>query len=200
MNKILFAAVSALALGVFGCAADATSPAPETKASATSEALHHASVVGEFQHCGGFIQNAPVCASGLKCQLGSIPDSGGICVKTGVGASCGGFINPPPTCDAGLVCHPNLTNPDKAGTCGYANYNESCGGFTANPIECGNGLECSHIAADGTWINPDWPGVCLEGAGSQCGGNMTTAKACAGDLTCVSDSGLPVGDVGGTCQ
>jgi hypothetical protein len=33
-------------------------------------------------HCGGFIQNAPTCASGYHCQLTvSRPDTGGICVK-----------------------------------------------------------------------------------------------------------------------
>ncbi|HUY05354.1 MAG TPA: hypothetical protein VMV62_01395 [Candidatus Paceibacterota bacterium] len=33
-------------------------------------------------HCGGFIRNAPTCASGYHCQLQpSRPDTGGTCVK-----------------------------------------------------------------------------------------------------------------------
>ena len=35
---------------------------------------------GAGAHCGGFIQNAPACAKGFHCQLGNIPDKGGICV------------------------------------------------------------------------------------------------------------------------
>lgn len=32
-------------------------------------------------HCGGFIQNAPTCATGFHCQLEvSRPDTGGVCV------------------------------------------------------------------------------------------------------------------------
>lgn len=48
-------------------------------------------VVGAGQHCGGFLQNAPVCAAGLHCQLVvSRPDTGGVCVAgatTGDGGS-----------------------------------------------------------------------------------------------------------------
>jgi hypothetical protein len=37
--------------------------------------------VGLGQHCGGFIKNAPVCATNLHCQLTiSRPDTGGVCV------------------------------------------------------------------------------------------------------------------------
>lgn len=32
------------------------------------------------EHCGGFIRNARKCPSGYHCQLGKIPDAGGICV------------------------------------------------------------------------------------------------------------------------
>ncbi len=36
----------------------------------------------EGAHCGGFIKDAPVCASGYHCQLVvSRPDTGGTCVK-----------------------------------------------------------------------------------------------------------------------
>ena len=34
------------------------------------------------EHCGGFIKNAPVCATGYHCQLKvSMPDTGGTCVQ-----------------------------------------------------------------------------------------------------------------------
>ncbi|MDE2590470.1 MAG: hypothetical protein KGL95_12505, partial [Patescibacteria group bacterium] len=33
-------------------------------------------------HCGGFVRNAPVCPTGYICQLGKIPDTGGICIPS----------------------------------------------------------------------------------------------------------------------
>jgi hypothetical protein len=63
-------------------------------------------------------------------------------------------------------------------------YDSRCGGFTANPKACAGGLVCSHIDADGTFINPDLPGVCLEGYSSRCGGFMRDPKVCAGGLRC----------------
>ncbi|HUX80736.1 MAG TPA: peptidoglycan-binding domain-containing protein [Candidatus Paceibacterota bacterium] len=54
-----------------GSSSDAT-------ASSTSEGNAH---VGIGAHCGGFIANAPVCAEGLQCQLGTVADQGGICVQ-----------------------------------------------------------------------------------------------------------------------
>lgn len=45
------------------------------------EATSTAQGVGLGGHCGGFIQNAPTCAAGLRCQLNvSSPDTGGVCV------------------------------------------------------------------------------------------------------------------------
>lgn len=39
-------------------------------------------IVGAGEHCGGFIQNAPECGTGLHCVLATgHPDTGGICVK-----------------------------------------------------------------------------------------------------------------------
>ncbi len=37
-------------------------------------------VGGAGAHCGGFIRNAPTCATGFHCQLGAIADKGGVCV------------------------------------------------------------------------------------------------------------------------
>ncbi len=196
MKTIIVAASSfvTIALALAGCAADATSSDVGSSAAAVSGAP----VAQEFQHCGGFIADAPVCATGLKCELGPVPDAGGTCVKSGVGAHCGGFIANPPKCEAGLQCVLNVSSPDTGGTCDYATYGEACGGFIASAVECGAGLACSHVDASGNRINPDLPGVCLEGAGQPCGGNMTTAKACAAGLTC--EGGKLVGDIGGTCQ
>jgi hypothetical protein len=40
-----------------------------------------APIVGENEHCGGFIQHAPICAPGLVCQRirGRPADLPGIC-------------------------------------------------------------------------------------------------------------------------
>lgn len=49
-------------------------------------------VAGAGEHCGGFIQNAPVCASGYYCRLDtSRPDTGGTCVADTSGGGGGGF-------------------------------------------------------------------------------------------------------------
>ncbi len=51
-----------------------------------------APVVGAGEHCGGFIQNAPVCVTGYHCQLfTSRPDTGGTCIADSSG---GGGILP----------------------------------------------------------------------------------------------------------
>jgi hypothetical protein len=51
-----------------------------TAETASSTPGSAAPVAGEGEHCGGFIQNAPVCAAGFHCKLGAIPDTGGTCV------------------------------------------------------------------------------------------------------------------------
>ncbi len=54
-----------------------------------------APVVGAGDHCGGFIQNAPVCSTGFYCQLtGSRPDTGGTCVADKAAGAGGGGILP----------------------------------------------------------------------------------------------------------
>jgi hypothetical protein len=52
------------------------------------------------------------------------------------------------------------------------------------------GIECGEGGA---------PEQCVAQEGQRCGGNTTHACTCAAGLHCVSDSNLPVGDVGGTC-
>ncbi len=73
-----------------------------------------APVVGVGEHCGGFIQNAPVCAAGLHCQLTvSRPDTGGVCVSDTNGiapyhSGVRGTVMLGPTC-------PVMQNPPAAG-------------------------------------------------------------------------------------
>ncbi|MBI5003610.1 peptidoglycan-binding protein [Candidatus Kaiserbacteria bacterium] len=59
----------------------------------------NSNVVGAGQHCGGFINNTPVCASGLRCQLSNIPDTGGTCVTDST--------NPPVACTADAMMCPD---------------------------------------------------------------------------------------------
>lgn len=60
-------------------------------------------IVSAGMHCGGFINNAPVCITGYHCQLVvSRPDTGGTCVADGVvsGGNSGirGTVMLGPTC------------------------------------------------------------------------------------------------------
>ena len=186
MKTILRATASLLALGLFGCAVETSSSDTE----ASSQAVTHAPVVGEFQHCGGSVRHAPVCDTGLKCQLGTPADKGGICVKTGVGKACGGSIRNPPACDPGLEC---VLGPiaDKGGTCNYAKAGETCGGFLATAVECGPNLQCTQ--------HMDRPGICIVVAqkGEHCGGSANNAPVCATGLVCVLGS---IPDKGGICE
>jgi hypothetical protein len=194
-----FKTIATFALTALTLVACGGSPDASTEGLGSSESAWTSSgapVVGEFAHCGGSVRNAPVCATGLKCALGTPIDAGGICVKNGWGLPCGGNSANAPTCQASLECVLNPSRPDVGGTCDYAHYGQACGGNSATAYECGAGLACSHVTASGGYIRPDQPGVCLEGAGQPCGGYTATPKACAGGLTCVG--GSP--DRTGTCQ
>jgi hypothetical protein len=186
MKSIFVAAASVLAFSIFGCAVE-TAP---VDGESSTEALS-APVVGEFAHCGGSIQNAPVCGAGLKCNLGAIVDRGGICVKQDFGSHCGGYTRTPHTCDRGLEC---VLGPiaDKGGTCDYAKAGETCGGNLATAVECGPQLLCKQT-------RPDVAGKCVVVAqkGEHCGGLIVNAPVCAAGLTCVLGS---TADKGGTCQ
>jgi hypothetical protein len=51
------------------------------------------------------------------------------------------------------------------------------------------------------WACTDAGGGCVSQRGGSCGGNTANPCTCASGLTCTpGDSGLPFGDVGGTCQ
>jgi hypothetical protein len=78
-----------------------------------------------------------------------------------------------------------------------AGYDDSCGGFVAHPVECDTGLDCSHVDANGHRINPDLPGVCLEGPGQHCGGFVANPHACASPLKCHLNRNP---DTGGNCE
>lgn len=100
------------------------------------------------------------------------------------------FVSVCPNAPNGITCHAGRLE-----CVAVSHYNESCGGFTAHPMPCATGLACSHIAANGSLINPDLPGVCLADVGSTCGGNMVGAHACASPYHCVTSNP----DVAGTC-
>lgn len=53
----------------------------QTPVSTTTPTTTSASPGSLGAHCGGFIRNAPTCATGLHCKLGAIADKGGVCVK-----------------------------------------------------------------------------------------------------------------------
>lgn len=72
---MIFGAVVLITLGI--AAQRGVFNAPDNGAVTTSTP----EIVGAGEHCGGFILNAPTCASGFRCQLNvSNPDTGGICV------------------------------------------------------------------------------------------------------------------------
>jgi hypothetical protein len=153
-----FVTIVGLVAMIAGCGTETDDPGAAT-ASQISELASGPPVVGVGQHCGGNIQNAPVCGPGLKCVGGPL-----------IG--------------------------DVGGTCAFAQYGESCGGFVVNPVACDHGLVCSHVDAQGNLINPDLPGVCLEGRGQHCGGFIVPSRVCAPPLHCRLQS---IPDVGGTC-
>jgi hypothetical protein len=79
----------------------------------------------------------------------------------------------------------------------FAQYREPCSGFIDHPMACDTGLACSHVDADGSFIHPDLPGVCLLSVGQHCGGFASVPTVCAAPLHCDLDRN---GDVGGICM
>jgi hypothetical protein len=109
-------------------------------------------------------------------------------------AGCGGLNQDPATGDS--VESKGTLGGGTIGGNRLAQYGERCGGFVNNPIACDRGLACSHIDANGNFINPDLPGVCLQGAGQPCGGFIATPRVCAAPLHCQLQVNA---DLGGTC-
>lgn len=69
---------------------------------------------------------------------------------------------------------------------------------------CPGPLPCPypyHYDADACACVGDAGDACVSGLGGHCGGNTSAPCVCALGLTCrPADSGLPFGDVGGTCE
>jgi hypothetical protein len=112
------------------------------------------------------------CSTGTSSvDAGGSPDTGG-CMSA-LGGECGSNMRNACTCDVGLECTPGdsgLPFGDVGGTC--------------QPLTA----------------FPD-AGGCTSTQGGHCGGNTAHPCGCAGALVCSpADSGLPFGDVGGTCQ
>ena len=130
---------------------------------------------------------AGVCATSGDCAIGELCgflESAG-CAATGqcfhAGAYCalasivacgcnGAAVNGGPSCTAGLP-----------------------GGYLSNPV-----LHQGPCSAD---AGGDAGGACVSQKGGRCGGNTAQPCTCATGLVCTpGDGGLPIGDVGGTCQ
>ncbi|MBV9945931.1 MAG: hypothetical protein JOZ69_03695 [Myxococcales bacterium] len=110
----------------------------------------------------------------------------------------------------GRGCSPTPPGVPDGGAC-VSTEGGHCGGNTANPCACASGLVCTQ--GDGGLPFGDVGGTCelaaAEGGGSACvsdqggpcGGNTAHPCDCAAGLVCIpGDSGLPFGDVGGTCE
>ncbi|KAI8619664.1 hypothetical protein BC830DRAFT_1103156 [Chytriomyces sp. MP71] len=163
-------------------------------------------------HCGGFIRNAPGCQPGLKCVLGLIPDTGGVCIYGEEGDACGGGTLYAIRCGPGLMCQvvpPVLMG--KSGTCtvvasaatetevapGPATKTVNglggrCGGFIPNPPICAAGLICVHHRIG------DFPGVCQHPGtqGVPCSSATEFGSTCAAGFTCVVSPPFVLGKAG----
>jgi hypothetical protein len=62
-----------------------------------------------------------------------------------------------------------------------------------------SGYQRNRVKHEGACL--DAGGTCVSQQGGPCGGNIAHPCTCAPGLACrAGDSGLPFGDVGGTCQ
>lgn len=162
------------------------------------------------QPCPG-LGCAPQCPAGVlkdskgcdTCQCAPVPDGGsGVCASNADCPNSGlcGFLESA-GCTATGQCFPAPVGArcaimDTVG-CG-------CNG-TGVPIEpsCRSGLpdgyQSEPVLHEGACT--DAGGACVSQQGGRCGGNTANPCTCASGLTCTpGDSGLPFGDVGGTCE
>lgn len=107
--------------------------------------------------------------------------------------------------------HAPSTPVNPTATC-VANHGEHCGGNTTHPCTCAAGLVCTPGSGGlpfgdvgGTCESPTsadaGSSACVSQQGEHCGGNTAHPCTCAAGLTCTpGSSGLPFGDVGGTCR
>jgi hypothetical protein len=69
----------------------------------------------------------------------------------------------------------------------------------ATPVVCATGFHWDPTVCGCAADVCPCPGGTPVGLGCHCGGNLVAACTCAPGLTCFNDSGLPTGDIGGTC-
>jgi hypothetical protein len=147
------------------------------------------------------------CRPGGTIPVGSGATEGGPGEVVGCvsqqGAHCGGNTAQPCTCAPGLACTPGdsgLPFGDVGGAC-EPPHDSGC----VDTVLCVVGdvfdpVLCRCVAASSEGGGADG-GSCVSQQGGHCGGNTTRPCTCAPGLACTpGDSGLPFGDVGGTCE
>ena len=119
----------------------------------------------------GFLESAGCAATG-QCFLGPTGPRCGI--ASAIGCGCNGTeVSIDPSCYSGLPA-----------------------GYVKKPV-----LHAGTCTTDAGGPTMDAGGACVSQQGGPCGGNTARPCMCAAGLTCTAgDSGLPFGDVGGTCQ
>jgi hypothetical protein len=162
------------------------------------------------QACPG-LGCAPQCPAGVlkdssgcdTCQCAPVADAGGSGVCTSAADCNGGICGflESAGCAATGQCFPALSGP----RCGLAStVGCGCNGSDVSiDPGCYSGLPAGYqtkpVLHEGACA--DAGGVCVSLRGGPCGGNIARPCTCAAGLTCKpGDSGLPFGDVGGTCE
>jgi hypothetical protein len=164
--------------------------------------------LGCFPNCpNGVLKDSHGCDT---CQCAPAADAGGtgVCVTDAdcpSGFICG-FLQSD-GCAASGQCFPGPTGP----RCAIAStVGCGCNGSQVSiDPSCYSGLPSGYVKKpvlhEGTCTTDagtnDAGGACVSQKGGPCGGNTAHPCSCAVGLTCTpGDSGLPFGDVGGTCQ
>jgi hypothetical protein len=155
----------------------------------------------------------PLCPNGVlldkngcsTCQCAPAVDSGGtgVCTTSAdcqTGEICG-FLESA-GCAATGQCFPASAGP----RCAIA----SSAGCGCNGTDVSIDPSCYSGLPSGYQLQPvlhegactaDAGGACVSNRGGPCGGNTANPCTCATSLACMpGDSGLPFGDVGGTCE
>ena len=119
----------------------------------------------------GFLESAGCAGTG---QCFPAPTGPRCAIASAVGCGCNGTdVSIDPSCYSGLPA-----------------------GYVKKPV-----LHQGICTTDAGGSTQDGGGACVSPQGGPCGGNTAHPCTCAAGLTCTpGDSGLPFGDVGGTCQ
>jgi hypothetical protein len=158
-----------------------------------------------FPQCpNGTLKDSHGC---FTCQCAPFPDGGdaggtGTCTTSADCANnglCGFLVTA--ACAATGQCFPN----PGGSRCGIASaMGCGCHGTEVSiDPSCVSGLPQGYnpVPVLHAGVCADDGGACVSPKGGPCGGNTATPCTCATGLTCTpGDSGLPFGDVGGTCQ